>query len=118
VQVDLDKLDAVRSRVGVSYEAARNALERANGDVVAAVIDLEKQRPNLLTICTELLEEIVRLVDGRTPRKLRFKLGDRLVKEYPVALGVAAAFAVGLLATLISKASIEIERDEKDSEGA
>jgi hypothetical protein len=118
VQPELDKLDAIRSRVSVSYEEAKEALDRAGGDVVAALIDLENRGRDVLAIATELLDDVQNLLDSGTPKKIRLKLGNRLVKEYPVAFGMAAAFAVGLLAVLVSKASVEIERYGEDLERA
>jgi hypothetical protein len=118
VLTELEKLDAIRSRVRVSYEEAKEALDRAGGDVVAAVIDLEGRGQDLIDVGVELLDDIQRLLDNAAPRKIRLKFGNRLIKEYPVALGVAAAFAVGVLAIVISKATIEIGREEEDTEGA
>lgn len=119
MQTELEKLDALRSRVRVSYEEAKDALDRSSGDLVAALIDLEKRgSSDMLSAGIELLDEVQALLESGAPRRLRLKYGDRLVREFPVALGVAAVFAVGFLAVLISKTSIEIDREEEVSEGA
>jgi len=93
-------------------------LDRAGGDVVAAIIDLEKRGRDLLGVGIELLDDVQKLLESGTPRKLRLKLGDRVIKEYPVALGLAAAVAVGLLAALVSKTTLEIEREQEEPESA
>jgi len=41
--INLESIDRVRERAHVSYEEARAALEKCNGDVVEALIYLEKQ---------------------------------------------------------------------------
>ena len=38
-----EKVDMLRSRANVSYEDAKNALERSNGDVLEAMIILERE---------------------------------------------------------------------------
>ncbi|MCR5323060.1 MAG: DUF4342 domain-containing protein [Lachnospiraceae bacterium] len=38
-----DKVDTLRSRANVSYEEAKDALERANGDILDAMILLERE---------------------------------------------------------------------------
>jgi lipopolysaccharide/colanic/teichoic acid biosynthesis glycosyltransferase len=40
---NLNQIDELRKRANVSYEDARNALEKCNGDMVEALIYLEKQ---------------------------------------------------------------------------
>jgi hypothetical protein len=82
-------------------------------------VDAELQKPGVdfVSATIEFLEEMQKLLNGGTPRRIRVKFGGRTVKEVPVALGVAAALAVGALAVVISKTTIEIDRGEKDLEG-
>ncbi len=42
--ITLEKIDQVVQRTGVSYEQAKNALEQSHGDVLEAIIFLEKQK--------------------------------------------------------------------------
>ncbi|HPP75264.1 MAG TPA: DUF4342 domain-containing protein, partial [Armatimonadota bacterium] len=65
----------------------------------------------------ELLDDIQRLMESGTVNKVRIKFGGRTITEYPVALTAFAALAVGLAAVIISKATIEIEQEERSSEG-
>ena len=44
---ELEKIDLIRARLGVSYKEAREALEKADGDVVQALVNLEEQGRNL-----------------------------------------------------------------------
>ena len=41
--VKLELIDELRKRANVSYEDAKDALEKCNGDIVEALIYLEKQ---------------------------------------------------------------------------
>ena len=42
MSVNLELIDELRKRANVSYEDARDALEKCNGDMVEALIYLEK----------------------------------------------------------------------------
>jgi hypothetical protein len=117
VEIELEKLDAIRSRMKVSYEEARKALEETGGDVVEALVHLEKRKGDMISVGIELLDDIQKLLESGTGNKLRVKFGERTVAEYPIALTAAAAFIVGLAAVLVSKSSVEIETEEGASEG-
>ena len=41
--VSLEKVDQVIERTQVSYERAKEALEKCNGDVVVAIVLIEKE---------------------------------------------------------------------------
>ena len=43
METTLEKIDEVRKRANVSYGEAKEALESCNGDVVEALIYLEKE---------------------------------------------------------------------------
>lgn len=118
MQTELEKLDAIKSRMKVSYEEARKALEESGGDVVQTLVNIEQKRQSdLVSVGIELLDDIQKMVQGPACKKLRVKFGERTVAEYPIALTAAAALFVGLAAILISKSSIEIEHEEEEPEG-
>lgn len=99
--------------MNVSYEEARKALEEAGGDIVQALVDLEKREGDLVSVGLEILDDVQRLMESGAAKKVRLKFGEKTVAEYPVALTAAAAVIVGLTAVLISKSSIEIEQEER-----
>jgi hypothetical protein len=43
MSINLEQIDALRQRANVSYEDAKEALERCNNDIVDALVYLEKQ---------------------------------------------------------------------------
>ena len=110
-RTELEKLDAIRSRLNVSYEEAKTALDETGGDVVKALTRLEASGHDLLSLSAELLEEAQRLLGARTPKNLRIKFGGRLVKEVPLALTATAAFLLGMAVVIVTRASLEIERE-------
>jgi predicted NBD/HSP70 family sugar kinase len=113
VSVDLGKVDQVRERMGVSYEEASSALNEAGGDVVAALSRLEQTRgpEDLLTVGADLLDEVERLLRAGAIRKIRVRLGNRTLKEIPVSLTAAGAVLIGVLAVLVTRFVIELERE-------
>jgi len=113
VSVDLGKVDEVRERMGVSYEEASSALNEAGGDVVGALTRLEQTRgpSDLLTMGADLLDEVERLLRAGAIRKIRVRLGNRTLKEIPVSLTAAGAVLIGVLAVLVTRFVIELERE-------
>jgi hypothetical protein len=98
----------------VSYEEAQAALQASHGDVVAALSRLDHargQRNDFITVGTELLDEVQHLLDAGVIRKLRVKLGRRILKEIPVRPTALGAILIGLLAVLITRFAIEVDRD-------
>lgn len=116
---ELEKIDVIRSRYKVSYEEARNVLSCAEGDLVSALVAIEKSPQStgtdLLSLGAEMADEVQRLVGSGPISKLRVKYGSKLVAEMPVALTAAAALAVGVAAVLISRLIIEVERGEGEA---
>ena len=113
MSVDLGKVDQVRERMGVSYEEACTALHAAGGDVLAAVTQLEQTKgpADLLTVGADLLDEVERLLRAGAIRKIRVRLGNRTLKEIPVSLTAVGAVLIGILAVLVSRFVIELERE-------
>ena len=113
VSVDLGKVDQVRERMGVSYEEASAALNEAGGDVVAALTRLEQTKgpSDLLTVGADLLDEAERLLRAGAIRKIRIRLGHRTLKEIPVSLTAVGAVLIGVLAVLVTRFVIELERE-------
>ncbi|MBE3585558.1 MULTISPECIES: DUF4342 domain-containing protein [Desulfofundulus] len=98
---ELEKIDLIRSRLGVGYKEAKEALDAAGGDVVQALIHLEEERKNIAEKLQDRGEEFWENVKDFLHRsqetKIKVKQGDRTVMELPAPLG-----ALGLLGTLAS----------------
>jgi len=117
---ELEKLDAIRKRLGVTYEEAEKALREADGDVVAALARLDKPRtskPDFLAMAAEIAGEVREILGDGDVKRVRIKLGDKVVREIPVALTAMGAAAIAALAVILTKAAIEIDRENSD-EGA
>ncbi|MGB9804076.1 DUF4342 domain-containing protein [Desulfofundulus sp.] len=98
---ELEKIDLIRSRLGVSYKEAKEALDASGGDVVQALIRLEEERKHITEKLQdrgqEFLEHLKELFHRSQETKIKIKQGDRTVMELPAPLG-----ALGLVGTLAS----------------
>lgn len=119
MESDIEKIDIIRSRFKVGYDEAARQLSVSGGDVVQALVALEKRngtRLDMVALGMEIVDEAQRLAAGSPAKRLRIKYGDRTVTETPVALTAAAALAVGVAAVLISKLVIELVKDEEEAD--
>ncbi|MFZ5596844.1 MAG: DUF4342 domain-containing protein [Bacillota bacterium] len=98
---ELEKVDLIRSRSGVSYREAREALEAAGGDVVQALINIEEKGSDISEKLHGRGQEVWSQVKGMLEkgRQTRIKVnkGEKTVFEFPASVG-----AVGLLGALAS----------------
>jgi hypothetical protein len=116
VSVDLANVDLVRERMRCTYEEARNAIQAAGGDVVTALANLEKSQSSGVDVAgmtAELMDDVQRLLEaGGAIRKLRVRLGDRVIREIPVEVTAVGAILIGILAVLATRLTIDIIRDQ------
>lgn len=117
----LGKIEEIRKRFPVSYEEARKALTETSGDLVEALILLEKRTQN--GPGREFMEKLQKLWEEGNRSKIRVRKGDRVLVEIPVTAGVVgAALAphltlVGAVAALAAKYRIEVEKAEDNPAG-
>ena len=116
MHTELEKIDILRNRFRLGYDEARDVLNGASGDVVAALATLERSRgakKDLMALGVEIADEMQKILSGGPIKKLRIKYGDKLLHETPVAFTAAAAAAVALAALLITRLVIEVEKGEE-----
>ena len=94
--VTLEKIDQVVDRTGVTYEQARDALNACEGDVIDAIIYLEKSQHSFMeniniksSEVTDTLKDLLK--KGNVTRVLVEKDGEVLL-NLPVTVG-----AIGLV---------------------
>lgn len=125
---DLEKIDIIRERLGVSYKEAKDALDQADGDVVKALIILEQGNKRwddkLDDTGRKIAEYIKDLIKKGNVTKVRLKKGEKVVLEIPAtigALGVGGAListplaiigVVGTVAAVINNYKLEIVRPD------
>ena len=127
MSIDLEKVDLVRERTGVSYKEAQEALEEKRGDVLEAIVYLEEKGGSMgaFTKSVEnkgehLLEKLKEILKEGNVNKITIKKDGEIVANIPInagALGFALApllATVGISAAIVTKHTIEITK--KDGE--
>ena len=104
---ELEKIDALRDRLNVTYAQAKEALDAANGDLTQALIALEKQIPadrkaqadanghtdeqdaeESQNFVRNVIEQIKKVIQEGNVTKVRLKNGDKVLIEIPATVGV------------------------------
>jgi len=123
---ELAKIDLLKERTGVGYKEGKEALDRAGGDVVQALIYIEDERvkldDDLQKKAHKILSQVKDIVKKGNVNKIKLKKGNKTIFEFPVsvgALGIAGAIlspafalvaALGTVVALANKYTLEIER--------
>ena len=103
----LEKIDILRERLEISYKEAKEALDAAGGDVVQALINLEKGGRKFGESVQDKGQEMLGQVKGFLHKgqtyRIKIKQGDKIVFEVPAsvgALGLVGVFASSQIALL------------------
>jgi hypothetical protein len=135
--VTLEKVDVIRERTGVSYEKAKEALESCDGDVLEALIYIEKiqgisnenndtsndandETKNSMSI-EDLKVLFTQIIEKGNVTRIKIKKDNTEIIDIPVNAGIAAGFvgiiipqilAVGVIAAIATKITIEITKED------
>lgn len=99
MEITLEMVDLVRERTGATYEEAKNALEQANGNVVDAIIAIEKENDVTIDVnekINELVEKVKALVNEGNVSRILVRHGDVEMINIPVNAGILGG-AAGLV---------------------
>ena len=128
-KITLEKVDMVIERTRVSYEMAKKALEMTEGDVLEAIIYIEKSRKeaeleelqNKPMTTDELKVWLRDLIEKGNVTRIKIKKDDAELIDIPVNAGIAvgviavimpAILAAGVIAAIATKITIEITRED------
>ncbi|MBQ9458836.1 MAG: DUF4342 domain-containing protein [Oscillospiraceae bacterium] len=95
MEITLEMVDQVRERTGASYEAAREALERSNGNVVDAIVYIEKGDGS--SAASDIVEKVKAAVQKGNVNRIRVLRGEDELVNIPVNAGIAGG-VLGLVA--------------------
>lgn len=96
MDITLEMVDQVRERTGASYEEAKAALEGANGDVVNAIIAIERDERSGMGV-SDVVEKIKAAVQKGNVNRIRVMRGEEELVNIPVNAGIAGG-VIGLMA--------------------
>lgn len=135
-KITLEKVDMVRERTKVTYAEAKEALEVCEGDVLEAIIYIEKNTSNDTKKCScghvkdefknavsidELKMWIKELIAKGNVTRIKIKKDEEELVDIPVNAGIAAGIiavvippilAAGVIAAIATQITIEITRED------
>lgn len=134
----LEKIDIIKKRLGVSYSKANEALEDCDGDVVAALIQLEEnmdtdesqdaeenfEKDKINVMGNELIDKLKEIIKEGNVKKITVKndKGESIL-EIPVNAGVVGLVLfpyigiLGGMAAMLKEYKLEIKKEnEKEDE--
>lgn len=125
IVADLEKVDQIRRRTGVSYRKAAEALDAHDGDIVAALCALEEEQEaeaegrwqeRIHVRGGKLVEKVKQLVHEGNVNRIVIRQKGRTVLAIPVTIGAAGAVLapylalLGGIAALATHSTIVVER--------
>lgn len=119
--VNLELIEMLRERANISYEEAKETLEKCNNDVVEALIYLEKQdkikTPQNETCCKSgFWATVKKLVKTCNITKLKISKNANIIIDLPLTIVILVTILmppltiIGLLAALFTKHKIRLEK--------
>ena len=128
----LEKMELVRSKTGVSYTMAKEALDNTDGDVVEAILYIEKKKGaenkskgstkgtiEYFTVKgAELMDRLKEIIHKGNVSRIRVRKGEKVYLGIPVTAGAISALllpqivGLGTVVALLAQCTIEVERNE------
>lgn len=128
-EITLEKIDLIRSRTGLGYAAAKEILEKNNGNVIDTLIYIEQNQKsfaqNIADTSNELIDTVKDIIKKGNVARIKIKKDNRIIIDIPVTAGVAAGaiglfypslLVVGAVTAIFSKITIEVERPNGEIE--
>ena len=130
--VNLEHIDMLRERAAIGYKEAKEILEKYNGDVLEALINLESEakvkapqaegeETGSWTTTKKLTKSVQKLIHKGNQTKFVIKKGDSTVIDLPVNIVILATvitapvMVAGVLVALVTKHKISFVKS--DGEG-
>mgnify|MGYP004658229027 CR=1 FL=1 len=122
MEISLEKIELVKDRTGVNYKEAKDALIKADGSVVDAIIMIEDEidlapKSKAGDQASHLIDRVKQLVKKGNVSKIVVKKDEEVILNIPVNLGIVGAvwvFWPTLAATVVAlgmKCTIELIKD-------
>jgi hypothetical protein len=125
-EITLEKIDLVRERTGASYGDAKDALETCEGNVVDAIIYMEKNKKsafdNIYSSKDEFLSWIKDLINKGNVTRIKIKKDDKVLVDVPINASIAvgivayaiwpALLAIGVIGAVVTNITVEITKKD------
>lgn len=120
MSINLEQIDELRKRANVSYEDAKSALEQSNGNLIEALVYLEKQnkiKPDKTPSSeSKFFKKVKKLIKKGNETKLVVKKDDSVVLNICVTLAVLLTIVAmpivitALILALVTNHKIRIQK--------
>lgn len=127
MDINLEKIELVKDRTGATYAEAKEALEKADGSVVDAIIDIEEKMNKEHDAVgggslkdSPIFAKMKEIVDKGNVTRILIRKGDKNIVNFPLTAGVIGAVLVpwgailGIVAALGTQCDIEFVDDKGD----
>ncbi len=125
MEISLEKIELVKDRTGVNYKEAKDALIKADGSVVDAIIMIEDEidlapKSKAGDQASHLIDRLKQLIKKGNVSRIVVKKDEEIILNIPVNLGIVGAvwvFWPTLVATVVAlgmKCTIELIKDNGD----
>lgn len=125
MDINLEKIELVKDRTGATYAEAKEALEKADGSVVDAIIDLEEKMNKDYDAVdggslkdSPVFAKMKEIVDKGNVTRILVRKGDKNIVNFPLTAGVIGAVLVpwgailGIVAAMGTQCDIEFVDDK------
>lgn len=103
--ITLEQIDLIMQRTQVSYSEAKEALEQANGDILEALLLLERKEKSSKRTNNSTTEKVTSFIDNLNNTTFMMTKGDRTYIDVPLSIAIIMfilCFYVSLIALIIS----------------
>ena len=120
MDINLEKIELVKDRTGCTYAEAKDALEKADGSVVDAIIDIEEKMNKANDAVdggslkdSPVFAKMKEIVDKGNVTRILIRKGEKTIVNFPLTAGVIGAVLVpwgailGIVAALGAQCDIE-----------
>lgn len=122
MEITLDMIDSVVARTNATFQQAKEALEKTNGDVVDAIIYIESSKKNnmaddIADKGNEIIKKVKEILKKGNVTKIIVRKDEEIILNIPVtAAAIGAIISVplalmGLGGAVLSKCKIEIHKE-------
>lgn len=123
MEISLEKIELVKDRTGVNYKEAKDALIKAEGSVVDAIIMIEDEidiapKSKAADQVSQMIENVKQLIHKGNVSKIVIRRDGEIILNIPVNLGIVGAVwlfwptVVATIAALGMKCTIELIKDD------
>lgn len=125
MDINLEKIELVKDRTGATYAEAKEALEKADGSVVDAIIDLEEKMNKEHDAVdggslkdSPIFAKMKEIVEKGNVTRILVRKGNKTIVNFPLTAGVIGAALVpwgailGIIAAVGTQCDIEFVDDK------